>query len=163
MPRSIAAILIVPLVVVFLSCGGSDEGDADATADSLAMSVEDQLPVEPPVTAPEPRPIQPGYIRARHILISWMGTGVRGVARTRDEASELMTSIQDAIHSGEATFEEMAFLHSDCTTASDSGLLPDFTEGAMVQEFETAAFNTASGEISGVIETSFGFHLIKRL
>jgi len=163
MRRIPTVIAILSLTVMLCSCGGSDESDVEIAPDSLTSQVESSYPETTADAMPEREPPQPGYIRARHILISWLGTGVRGVARSRDEAADLMGSINESLMDGEATFEELAFRYSDCTTSSDSGLLPDFTEGAMVEGFERAAFSTDSGEVSGIIETDFGFHLIKRL
>ncbi len=156
-------VFVLSLTVILFSCGGSEESNIDISPDSLTSMQDSSYSVTAPDVLPEPAPPQPGYIRARHILISWLGTGVRGVARSRAEATDLMNSIHESLLNGEATFEELAFHYSDCTTSSDSGLLPDFTEGAMVEEFEAAAFSTDSGEVSGIVETDFGFHLIKRL
>jgi hypothetical protein len=143
------------------SCGGEGEPVEGPATDTTA--VIDSVPSVGPDTIVAGRPLQDGFIRARHILISWDGCGINGVTRGREEAAQLIQDIQERIASGEATFEELAFSLSDCTTAPDSGMLPDFSRGAMVQEFENAAFALDSGEVSGPVETDFGFHLIKRV
>ncbi len=80
-----------------------------------------------------------------------------------EDALQLIRVIQDEILSGQATFEEMAFNYSHCTSAVDSGRLPDFTSGAITEELDSTIFALEPGEISGIIRTRFGYHLVKRL
>jgi|GEM_PF-803299 len=162
MMKSLVLMLLAACAsLLALSCGGDGEPVDDPATDTTA--VMDSVPPVGPDTLVAERPLQDGFIRARHILISWDGCGITGVTRSREEAAQLVQDIQEQIATGEATFEELAFNWSDCTTAPDSGMLPDFSRGAMVQEFEDAAFALDSGEVSGLVETDFGFHLIKRV
>lgn len=150
------------LAAMALSCGGESDRVDDSPSDPVVSDAGPQDPgPDTELEGPE-RELRPGFIRARHILVSWEGSGVRGVTRTRDEAVQLVQQLQDRLASGE-TFQQLAVLYSDCTTAPDSGMLPDFTRGAMVQEFEDAVFSLDSGEVSGAVETDFGFHLIMRV
>lgn len=159
--RSLALVMLTAsLSILIVSCGGNEPA-ADPAADTTASV--DVIPPDVPEPPTDERPLQDGFLRARHILVSWDGCGIRGVTRTRDEAAELIQLLLDRITAGEATFEQLAFEYSDCTTAPDSGMLPDFSRGAMVREFEDAAFALDSGEVSGIVETDFGFHLIKRV
>jgi len=160
--RVVSAVLLAVLVPLAVpGCGGED-GPAEGAGDSVSVADGGAPPEQVPAQSPE-RPLQEGFIRARHILVSWDGCGVRGVTRSRDEAAQLVGELQARLASGEATFEQLAFQYSDCTTAPDSGMLPDFSRGAMVAEFEDAAFALEVGETSDVVETAFGFHLIKRV
>ncbi len=59
-------------------------------------------------------------------------------------------------------FADLAAENSDCPSGREGGDLGHFGKGAMVPEFEKAAFALAVNEVSGSVETDFGYHLIVR-
>ena len=85
-------------------------------------------------------------ISARHILVD-----------KEFEAKDLLKKLE----AGES-FEQLAKDFSTCGSASDGGDLGEFGRGMMVADFEKAAFALAVGEVSGVVKTQFGCHIIKR-
>lgn len=101
----------------------------------------------------EPQKFQtPEQVHARHILVS--GTD----AQARAKAEELLKALQ-----GGADFAELATKESaDKGSAARGGDLGFFARGKMVAPFEEAAFAmTKSGQLSGLVESQFGFHIIR--
>ncbi|NUM25323.1 MAG: peptidylprolyl isomerase [Candidatus Buchananbacteria bacterium] len=81
--------------------------------------------------------------------------------RINKEAHAKMQEILETLRSGEKTFEELAEIYSEDVTALQGGDLGYFSRGQMVKEFEDAAFNLKPGEVSDIVKTQFGYHLIK--
>ena len=100
-------------------------------------------------------------IRASHILLMYAGSAESDATRTKSEALGQITELRDAIKKG-ADFADLARQISDCPSGEDGGDLGQFSKGEMVPEFDKVAFDLAPGAISDVVETAFGFHLIKR-
>lgn len=91
-------------------------------------------------------------VHASHILVLSEG-------RTDEEAIELITQIQGKVTS--QNFAELAKQYSeDPGSAANGGDLGWFGKGAMVPEFEKAAFSLQEGHISDAVKTPFGYHLI---
>jgi len=79
---------------------------------------------------------------------------------TEKEKLEAIKVIQDRLAKGE-DFAELARSTSDCSSASQDGDLGFFAKGKMVKPFEDAAFGLKVGEVSDIVQTQFGYHLIK--
>ncbi len=90
-------------------------------------------------------------VNAAHILILSEG-------RTDEEAFNLITQIKNEVTAG--NFAELAEQYSEDGSAANGGNLGWFGRGRMVKEFENAAFSLDEGEISGIVKTQFGYHLI---
>ena len=58
--------------------------------------------------------------------------------------------------------EELAEQYSDCSSAKRGGDLGFFTRGAMQKPFEDASFHLEIGQLSDIVETDSGLHIIKR-
>ncbi len=100
-------------------------------------------------------PEKPAGVRLAHILI-----GVAPGESTRDSLYRFASLIRDKAVAGE-DFEILAKTYSMDPSAENGGDLGWFSRGEMVPEFETAAFALQPGQISDVVETMFGFHIIK--
>lgn len=100
-----------------------------------------------------------GLIKVAHILISCPQQAPK---EEWDAAKVRIDSIQKALQQG-ADFAELATrLSDDHGTSSKGGELPYVQHGQLVKEFEEAAFAlTDSGQVSPVVQTSFGYHLIQ--
>lgn len=103
----------------------------------------------------------PEQLRASHILISTRPTEPNSdPSKIKAEAMAKAESLLKQIKSG-ADFAELARTHSSCPSGKVGGDLDYFTKGKMVPEFEKAAFALDVGKVSGIVETSFGYHIIK--
>ena len=77
-----------------------------------------------------------------------------------DAALDKIKAIRERIVSDKADFAEEARRHSDCPSGAQGGSLGWFGRGMMVPEFDKAAFGMKKGEVSGVVTTEFGYHII---
>ncbi len=82
------------------------------------------------------------------------------VKGTSAEAFEKIRAIRDRIVKEGADFAEEAKKNSDCPSGAEGGSLGWFGRGMMVSEFDKAAFGMKKGEISDIITTQFGYHII---
>lgn len=94
----------------------------------------------------------------RHILI----TINEAVAEnTRAEAGRRIAAIQARLAKEPQRFEEQALKHSECPTALDGGKLGDLPRGKLFPELDKALFEMTAGEVSGVLESELGFHVLR--
>ncbi len=99
----------------------------------------------------------PEQIQARHILIKVAPEAEESVKK---EALQKIKDVQKKIKAGE-DFAALAQAHSEGPSSVKGGDLGFFRRGQMVKSFEEAAFSLQKGEVSDVVETRFGYHLIK--
>jgi parvulin-like peptidyl-prolyl isomerase len=59
-------------------------------------------------------------------------------------------------------FADLAAKNSDCPSGQQGGRLGTFGRGQMVPAFDEAAFGLDVGEVSGIVETTFGYHVVHR-
>ena len=100
-------------------------------------------------------------VTASHILISYKGALRSEKDRDRRDARKLAEKILKELKSGR-DFAELARKHSDGPSGPKGGELGRFERGQMVPEFDQAVFGLETGAISEVVETKFGYHIIKR-
>lgn len=102
---------------------------------------------------------QPEEVRASHILVMLKpeGTDVNAAkAKAKEKIQGLLQKIKDG-----ADLAELAKANSDCPSAKDGGDLNYFPRGMMTEPFEKAAFELEVGKISDIVETDYGYHIIK--
>ena len=103
-------------------------------------------------TAPEER-------RAAHILVK---ADKSAPAVERDKAKSKAVALLAQLTKAPGTFADTARKNSDDPgSASQGGDLDFFARGAMVKPFEDSAFSLKPGEMSGVVESDFGYHIIQ--
>ena len=88
--------------------------------------------------------------------------GIEIQQRTKEEAIELVKKYKERIVSGTDTFADLASQYSDCSSAKRQGNLGPFTRGQMQKPFEDASFALNINEISDIVDTDSGIHVILR-
>ncbi|KAH9887443.1 peptidyl-prolyl cis-trans isomerase ssp-1 [Xylariomycetidae sp. FL2044] len=110
-----------------------------------------------------------GKIRAAHLLVkhrdsrrpkSWRESDI---TRSKEDAYAIIKDYESRIKSGSISLGELAKTESDCSSARKGGDLGYFGKGDMQKEFEESSFSLQPGQMSGIVETASGLHLIKRL
>ncbi len=170
------------LAAIVESCGG-DEKFKDTlerqgiTEDQLRVSVERGCRVDilvEQVTADMSDPteeemrehfdthaheyVQEPRAQAQHILVKPASDGDADRETARSRLLEIGQQVTDG-----ADFGDMAAAHSECPSGKRSaGSLGWFGRGMMVPEFDAAVFDMEVGTVSDIIETEFGFHLIRK-
>jgi len=94
---------------------------------------------------------------ASHILIA---TSTEDATGEDVKKLKLTQELRDKIVAG-ADFAELAKEHSSCPSSAKGGSLGEFGKGQMVPAFEEAAFALKTGEVSEVVQSPFGYHLIQ--
>lgn len=100
-------------------------------------------------------------VRASHILLMYAGSERSTATRSKAEAQSQIQTIKTQVDGG-GDFAALAQRHSDCPSGRRGGDLGAFVRGQMVGPFEDAAFGLPVGGTSGVVETPFGYHIIRR-
>ena len=108
--------------------------------------------------------VLPDEVSASHILISYKGADRADskIKRTKQNAKKEAERIRGLILNEGKDFAEMAREHSDGPSGPKGGDLGEFKYEVMAKPFSEAAFALKVDEISEVVETGFGFHIIKR-
>jgi peptidyl-prolyl cis-trans isomerase C len=140
---------------------------SDAKIDmSISKMMDAEVTKEPPPTDAQVREFydknpdkfkQDEAIRASHILFR---VPENADAATKKTALDQAQSVLQQARAG-ADFAELAKKYSADGSAQQGGDLNFFTRGQMVPAFDQAAFALKPGEISGVVTTQFGYHIIK--
>lgn len=100
---------------------------------------------------------RPESVKASHILI---GVDQKATADEKKSAREKADKLLKELKGG-ADFAALAKANSTCPSSQQGGDLGFFGKGQMVPQFEQAAYALKPGEISDVVETQFGYHIIK--
>jgi len=101
----------------------------------------------------------PETVKARHILLAVDATDDAAKKAVKKEKAEALR--KQLVDAKGANFAKLAQDNSDCPSKSMGGDLGEFRKGQMVPAFEAVAFSLKTNEISAVVETDFGYHVIQ--
>jgi hypothetical protein len=131
---------------------------------AIATHHESADPNAPKPLSPTELAAEPSEISARHLLVSYKDAlrAAPGIGRSKAEARTRAEEAQKRAAAGE-DFVALVKQYSDEPGAAErGGDLGKFDRQSMVPAFANAAFKLKVGEVSQVVETQFGFHVILR-
>jgi peptidyl-prolyl cis-trans isomerase NIMA-interacting 1 len=134
---------------------------AAPTATPAPAASSSPPPAASPAASAKPR----DWIIVQHVLVSYKGVkrAKSGITRSKAEARELAQKLREQALKPDEDFTELVKKHSDDPAAIERlGSTGKMRRGDMTKTFEDAAFKLNLDEISPVVETPFGFHIIKR-
>jgi peptidyl-prolyl cis-trans isomerase NIMA-interacting 1 len=162
--------------IALAACAATPAGQRPAPV-TIPIELEPAAIEAPPLPPPDPQRVaarsrdvpesldpEKERITASHIVVAWAGAmrARANVTRTKAEAFALIGEVHEQARAG-ADFGELAARYSDEPGAGERrGNLGDFSRRQMVKPFADAAFALEPGELSDIVETSFGYHLILR-
>lgn len=112
----------------------------------------------------ERRPNEPAKVTVRHVLVKWAGAknAPASVTRGREAACDRAAEARKKLEGG-ASFADVVKEYSDeAGAATRDGLVGTVERADVAPAFADAAFELAPGEVSHVVESPFGFHVILR-
>ena len=162
---SLSFVIALGVVFSLAACGGeaapapvtphaAGTGGDDAAARCLAIADAKR----------ERRPNEPAKVSAKHILVKYGGAkkAPPTVTRTREEACLRAQEARAKLEHGMPFAEVVATYSEEPGATTREGSLGAIERSHVVPAFGDAAFELAAGEVSHVVETDFGFHVILR-
>jgi hypothetical protein len=161
MSRPVTAVLLAALVA---ACSGDSPAEPPPEVPNVPPVGAITAPAEPPSDA---LPRVPATIQTRmaasHVLVTYAGAvnALPNIARSREEARARAEEVRAKVLAGE-DFAGLARAYSDDSTGPRGGSVGGFMDGTMVAPFEAAVKGMPVGQISEVVESPFGYHVIRR-
>lgn len=106
-------------------------------------------------------------VQASHLLVKHSGSRrpsswrEENITRSKGEAQKILEGYLQKIEDGDS-FADLASKYSDCSSYKKGGDLGKFKRGMMQKPFEDAAFGLKINEMSGIVDTDSGLHIIMR-
>jgi len=169
-PFRMSAVVVAALVGLTVGC---EEKVAQPAAPApsptpatppTAQSAEPAQAASAEAVEAESEEAPPESIAAQHVLVAYRGAtrAPKDVKRTKAEAKKLAEEVREKALAG-TDFSELAGEYSDDPGGkANRGNLGKFKRESKVKRFSDAAFQLKVGQVSEVVETEFGYHVIKR-
>jgi parvulin-like peptidyl-prolyl isomerase len=134
--------------------------------EKLEDAVERALQEQPEARSKAEADSQAAYpmARLRHLLVQYKGAREAGpgVTRTKPQAQARAEALRTRIVAAPGEFARVARDESDCPSAKEGGELGRFTLGELEPRVEVVLFILEPGQVSEVVESPFGFHILLR-
>jgi hypothetical protein len=150
---------ILPLLACLCACDGTISAMHDTRG-----TVPSVYPDAPSTEPRDDHSGEPTMIRAQHLVVMHRDSknAPPTMTRTKDEARARAEEALERIQKGEDMDKIIAEYSDEPGAAQRYGDLGKFSRKMMVKKFSDVAFKLKPGEISGIVESEFGFHVIRR-
>jgi parvulin-like peptidyl-prolyl isomerase len=154
-------------LVIAAAIAGGCETSPSETETRAVPTANAVAAAPPPAPEPSPEPVAakpPESVAAQHVLVTYQGAknAPKEVKRSKAAAEKLAEEIVSKARSGSDFTGLVKDYSEDPGTKDRLGSVGKFTPDKMVKPFSDAAFKLNVDEVSEVVETEFGFHVIKR-
>jgi parvulin-like peptidyl-prolyl isomerase len=161
-------LVLVPMAATaaaLLGCGGAEAATSGTTATPATATdgaAEHCLAVAGAKRARKPD--EPAKITAQHVLVKYAGAkkAAASVTRTREQACLRAEEARSKLEQGMSFADVVSAYSEEPGAATRAGSLGPIERSNVVAPFADAAFELRAGEVSHVVETDFGFHVILR-
>ena len=162
-------LVLVAMTAAFVACGGAGAptaaapgAGANGTGAAGDSAAERCLAIAGAKRAR--RPDEPAKITAEHVLVKYAGAkkAAATVTRTREQACLRAEEARSKLEQGTSFADVVSAYSEEPGAATRSGSLGPIERANVVPPFADAAFELKAGEVSQVVETDFGFHVILR-
>jgi NIMA-interacting peptidyl-prolyl cis-trans isomerase 1 len=166
--RGVAIYLVVVILPTEFACGGAPSRAPSSAASSTSTSTGGSAAERCLAGADakrERKPSEPDRIRVKHVLVRYGGAkgAPASMTRTREQAclraEEALTKLKEGTSFGDV----VALYSEESGAAAREGSIGTIERGDVAAAFADAAFELKVKEVSEVVETAFGFHLILRV
>jgi peptidyl-prolyl cis-trans isomerase NIMA-interacting 1 len=147
------------------AASASAQAAASAAALASALAGASASASAAPLESAKRDEAPPEWITAQHVLVAYKGASKcpHDVTRSKDEARKRADEVRAKATEGKMDFGEIAAMYSDDPNGKErQGSLGKIYPKNVVKPFADAAFALRVDEVSAVVETPFGFHVIKR-
>jgi len=165
----VLVLVATPTAAALVGCGGATAAARPAPAP--ARTGPAGRATAPPSAASRSRaakrarrPDEPAKITAQHVLVKYAGAkkAPATVTRTREQACLRAEEARSKLEQGMSFADVVSAYSEEPGAATRSGSLGPIERSNVVPPFADAAFELKAGEVSHVVETDFGFHVILR-
>jgi parvulin-like peptidyl-prolyl isomerase len=163
--RSIALGHTLWCFLLVVACGGASKNPAavDESATSVLDTPETRCLAVARATR-ERKSDEPTKITVKHVLVQFAGAknARADIKRSRGDACLRALEARTQLHNGESFADVVAHYSDEPGAATREGSIGSITRKDVAAPFADAAFELGRGEVSHVVETDFGFHVILR-
>jgi hypothetical protein len=156
-------VLTIAIVISTVACGGASSPGASGPSSAHGDSAGERCLAVADAKR-ERKPSEPPHIVAKHVLVRYAGAkrAPETVTRTREQACLRAAEALSKLKAGMSFTDAVAKYSDESGGPNHDGSIGTVSRSDVAATFADAAFELEAGEVSEVVETPFGFHVILR-